>query len=338
MRKPFFWKSRGKWFVKSADHKRNIPLHEEESEAFRLWGEMLAAEGDAEVAAHSVAGIAERFLAMAERDLAADTYEQYAKYLAEFCAAYGHLAARSIKPLHVNEWLDKHPSWGDSSRRYVISVVKRCFKWAADEGYIPKSGIAGVKRPASRRREVLISNEDHARMVLETGRVRPTDRAFRPVLIALKHSGARPSMVARLKRSDVTPAADRWVLHEHKTRKRTGKPLVIYCSPCLSTLTKILLHYRQGETLFLGSRRQKWQANAIRCRIVRLRDKLGLEAGTCAYAFRHSMITNALTNGVPIATVAELVGHTDTRTISQHYGHLESAPQHLLDAAKKAAS
>ena len=39
--------------------------------------------------------------------------------------------------------------------------------------------------------------------------------------------------------------------------------------------------------------------------------------------------------GCPLAFVAELLGHTDTRMVSKHYGHL--APNALADAVRTLA-
>jgi integrase len=55
-----------------------------------------------------------------------------------------------------------------------------------------------------------------------------------------------------------------------------------------------------------------------------------------AYCYRHSFITDALVRQVPIATVAELVGHASTQTIEKHYGHLDQQANYLKEAAKKA--
>ena len=54
------------------------------------------------------------------------------------------------------------------------------------------------------------------------------------------------------------------------------------------------------------------------------------------YTRRHSFVSDALENGVGIAQVAELLGHTDTRMVSRHYGHLNQKVAHMKDAAKKA--
>jgi len=57
---------------------------------------------------------------------------------------------------------------------------------------------------------------------------------------------------------------------------------------------------------------------------------------TCSYAYRHTFTTEGLERGVPVATMAELLGNQDLAMISRHYGHLNQKSQHLRAAAEQA--
>lgn len=89
--------------------------------------------------------------------------------------------------------------------------------------------------------------------------------------------------------------------------------------------------------LFRNSRGQSWNRNSIRCRFRRLRKKLNLDKGVVAYAYRHTFATAGLEEGVPIATMAELLGHTSPKMITEHYGHLDQKTAHLREAARRRA-
>ena len=52
-----------------------------------------------------------------------------------------------------------------------------------------------------------------------------------------------------------------------------------------------------------------------------------------AYAYRHSFATDALTSGVGVAQVAELLGHRDATMVHRHYGHLADQIEHMKEAA-----
>jgi integrase len=64
---------------------------------------------------------------------------------------------------------------------------------------------------------------------------------------------------------------------------------------------------------------------------------LGLRKDLCAYEIRHAFGTYGILNGVDIATLAELMGHSDTTMVSRVYGHRANQTQHLAAAVVKAA-
>jgi integrase len=54
------------------------------------------------------------------------------------------------------------------------------------------------------------------------------------------------------------------------------------------------------------------------------------------HGLRHTYASLALMNGVPMQVVSENLGHTDTRMVEKHYGHL--APSHKRDAIRAGAA
>jgi integrase len=70
---------------------------------------------------------------------------------------------------------------------------------------------------------------------------------------------------------------------------------------------------------------------------MRLRKKLPHLAHFVCYNLRHTFATQALLNGVGVAQVAELLGHTSTEMVSKVYGHLAGEVAHMREAARKAS-
>jgi integrase len=130
--------------------------------------------------------------------------------------------------------------------------------------------------------------------------------------------------------------AGTWTLPEHKTRRKTQKPRVVYLTPVLLELTRTLAQRHPTGPLFRNRDGRPWNRNAIRCRFRRIREKLGLGGGVVAYLYRHGFATDALERGVPSATVAELLGHEGTRMLATHYSHLAEKREHLRRAALRA--
>lgn len=349
MRKPYYRSDRQAWFVKVNGGNSQVRLHEDEQEAYRIWREMCAAENP-DAATMLFVAVADKYIVHAKKSLAKKTYRGHQDYLVGACHAFGNVRVADLKKFHITEWLDSNETWGDWARRAAAGSVKRAINWAVEEGYIKQNPLAKLGLPKGKRREQLIDDEMHAKMMravdagrLPGQRIKDLDRppvsreaCFRAVLIALRHSGTRPGMVASVTVEDVTQFVDAWILHEHKSRKKSDKPLIVRLSPCLQTLTRIAMHGRESGPLFLNSRGVAWTPNAIRCRMKNLKIKLGLPAKVVAYSYRHSFTTTALLNGVDLATVATLLGHKDFRMIAQHYSHLERQADHLTQAVAKA--
>lgn len=349
MRKPYYRKDRKAWYVKSSDGRTQTFLDVDEAKAYDAWHEMQRL-GNLSHPHVTFATVADRYLIWAELNIARKTYHGYAADLLKAVADFGAVKVRDLKRHHVTDWLDRETTWGTWARRRGGAAVTRALNWAVEQGHLTSSPIGKLGLPKGERRDVLISEGVHEQMMQsQDGGRQPGERiknlgrraisrdgCIRPVLIALRHSGTRPGMVAAVTAEDVSPHLDAWILKQHKTRKSTGKPLIIQLSPCLQTLTRILLANRTSGPLFLNSKGTKWTSDAIQRRIANMEKKLGLPEGTVAYAYRHTWTTNAILNGVNVATVATMLGHKDLRMLMDHYAHLEKVPDHLRDAAAKA--
>jgi integrase len=60
-----------------------------------------------------------------------------------------------------------------------------------------------------------------------------------------------------------------------------------------------------------------------------------LDESIVLYSLRHTFATELLLTGTPIAIVAKLMGHKDTRMVSKVYGHLEKHPEELRESLRK---
>jgi len=188
-----------------------------------------------------------------------------------------------------------------------------------------------VRKPKALTRDRTLTREERE---LILGSIR--DEAFRRFVTALTLTGCRPGEVARVTANCFDDKDGVWVLAEHKTAKKTGKPRVIYLPPEAVTLTRELIARHPEGPLFLNSRGKPWSRNAVRIRFTRLRKKFPQLKGVVAYTYRSSFATDALESGVQDATVAALLGHTNTATLHKFYARLSHRVGHLRDAVTKA--
>ena len=153
----------------------------------------------------------------------------------------------------------------------------------------------------------------------------------------MSETGCRPSEVCRVTAADVNLEVGVWVLHRHKTGKKTGKPRVVYLTPVMVEMSRRLMLATPDGPIFRGPRGKKpFTRNGVRCRFRRLREKLPHLKGVVAAAYRASFATDALEHGVGVAQVAELLGHSDTTMVMRHYSMLSQRVEHLRDMARKA--
>src|SRR5262249_5861080 len=94
----------------------------------------------------------------------------------------------------------------------------------------------------------------------------------------------------------------------------------------------------KSDHVFLNGQGKPWTMNAVRLRVMRLKDKLGLADDVCAYLIRHAFGTNAILNGVDVVTVSELMGHASTEITTGVYVHLAEQKSHLQKAVTQAVS
>jgi integrase len=284
----------------------------------------------------TIVGVFDEFLAWSEKNQAEGTYYGHKLYLQEFLDQAEVAFIRELKPIHVTKWVDNHKGWGNASKRGAIISLKRALNWAVEQGMIEKNPAAIVKRPPPGRREVLVADDSHKKVL------RATDKAFRRVVRVLRATGCRPIEVRTVTAKDVNLEIGAWLFPvghpANKTGRKTKRLRITYLPQSILRLIRALIKRYPTGPLFRNRLGQPWTCNAIRLRWKRLRDKLKLPAGTCSYAYRHTYATEGIVNGVDVATMAELLGHQDLGMISRHYGHLAQKSQHLRAAAEQAAA
>ncbi len=334
-RKPYFRDSDGWWVSRfRGEYVKLARGRENEAEARAQFHRLMALEAvgtPVESADATTAALCEAFLAWSHRENEPRTYGFYRSFLQTFVDLHGAVRARDLKPFHVTRWFEVQTGWNQSTRRCAITSVKRALNWAVNEGYLTANPLKNVIKPAVLHREKVVTAKEN-----KTINDAVPDEAFRSLLFVLRSTGCRPGEAAMVSAEYVNLDAGTWTFKRHKTVKKTNKPRVVILTPAMIELCRQqIAKYPEGP-LFRNLRDQPWTRNAIRCRFRRLRKKLDLEPGVVAYAFRHTFTTDGLEAGVPIATMAELLGHTSTKMISDHYGHLDQRTDHLRDAVRRA--
>jgi integrase len=276
-----------------------------------------------------VADILDRFHDNAIETLAPDTSTLYGRRLAQFKAWCGTLEVSALRHRHLGEWLASRKTWNDSTRRTAAVIICTAFSWASKQGYIPANPLAEFAKPRASRRQAIPTAADVGR-VLEA-RMSP---AFRDFFTAIWMTGCRPGEAAKVRAEDFDPEAATWTI-QGKTTRKTGRMRVVILPPEVVAICRRLAEAHPAGPLFLNSRGRPWKGSKYGEYLRELRKGAGIGPEMVAYGLRHLFATDALERGVPIATVAELLGHTNTLTVSRSYSHLSKRTSHLRDAVEQ---
>lgn len=331
--KPFFRPARQLWYVQL--NGKQINLGQDKDAAFTEYHRLMQHRAEAppppKDGQRLVVVILDDFLDWCEKHRAADTYRWYKDRLDSFCKTLDPgLTTDELRPHHIQKWVDNYPvTLADGSRRNLIAAVKRGMKWAEEQGYIERSPVTNMKKPACGRKEQLVTPKQYEAIL-----ARGKDVDFKDLITITWETGCRPQESLRVEARHVDAANARWVF---PTSEAKGKriPRIVYLTPKAMEITQRLMKKHPTGTLFRNRNGKAWTPDAVNCRFQRAKKKVG--AKISLYACRHTFATRALVRGIDCITVATLMGHSDTSTLAKVYQHVSQNPAFLKEQLLKAA-
>jgi integrase len=145
-----------------------------------------------------------------------------------------------------------------------------------------------------------------------------TDGEAEPFVRALSMLPLRPGAVAQLTVADFDERTSELSIGKDKS----GKPRRILLPRETAKLFAAQIKGRHaGDPLFRRSNGKAWDRNSWKDPISKAAGVAKLPVGTTAYTLRHSTITDLVTSGLPLLTVAQ-ISDTSAEMIERHYGHL----------------
>lgn len=241
----------------------------------------------------------------------------YRRILGRFREAIGDARpAGDILPLEVELW---------KSGWHSVQAVQRLYNWGIDMVELPRNPFRKIKRPEPGQRRRILARWEATRLL------RRSDRHFRPFLLALQHPLARPQEIRAFRWDQLVPQpVPMIVLWNYKARQRrkdhTSPRLIPLDARMVRLLARIWRRrpiHDPSPFIFTNQRGQAWTSNAVRLRIRRLCRRVGLGRDSrgeaiVAYTWRHTGATNAAANSVQEKILAEILGHTSTRTTNRY--------------------
>ncbi|ROO25621.1 tyrosine-type recombinase/integrase [Salinisphaera japonica] len=236
----------------------------------------------------------------------------------------GEIELSKLRTAHVKNWRAALNMQPGSANRY-LSALKAALNYAVASRYVDGGQAIEWKtvRPATvtTRRDLYLDRGQRRRLIEAlAAHAQPFVRGIS--LLPLRPGALAACTVADLQGSSLV------IQHDKVASGRTI---------ALSTDAKRLLDEQakekaNDEPLVGYTDGSAWTRFRWRDVIQKAVVETDLPRETCAYTFRHSVITDMLIGGIDTMTVARMAG-TSLSMIEKHYGHL--LQQHAMDAMTK---
>ena len=184
--KPWFRKSNKKWYVWHDG--KQVNLGPDKKEAHQKFHQLMAEPKKARVIANSgsLIELVDSFLEWCQNHRAPDTYEWYRYRLERLCREYPKMRAASMRPYHVEDWVNKFDIAITTRRNYLRSA-KRCFKWGRKQGYLDANPLADMEVPSAEEREVFLTEDDYQELLTYV-----RNKCLLDLVTVTRETGCRP--------------------------------------------------------------------------------------------------------------------------------------------------
>ena len=299
------------------------------------------------------AAAATEYLAAQDKSVAEATKTSlriiFTKHLTPF---FGPRLVDSVRPSDVEAYQTTRCAEGAAPGSvnlevlYLKGMLKRLKRWGwLEVDALPEGTVSKLPQPHSRTeffaeeewRSLLAGAEDDERWMAHEKKLPPsTDpaeyrarlRAAVSFLRVLLYTGTRLGEVTALRWQDVDLAAGRITIPMPKLR---GKAKTLMVSSALREIIEAQPRGTPGSQLFRRPDGRPWKAGEIKNAFRVLRSLAGVRDELTVHSIRHTFASWLTMAGVPLATVSNLLGHSNI-SMTMRYAHL--SPSYLADAVE----
>lgn len=237
---------------------------------------------------------------------------------------YGQLLFSDLKPLHVDQWLNAHPTWTAGGRRTRIQALKRAVNYCKERGLIDRNPIHGYSTPRSRGRVTYLTPEQE-----EACYENCKPEAGLAIRVCIRTGARFGCEFAAVTAKHVVDHGDRmeWVFKSDESKTGRLRIIRITDPDIIAAVRRQMERYPQGP-LFRNSKGTPWIETNLSQRFRTMKRRLArkgieLDADACMYSCRHTYAKRILQgywSGKPtnIETLARLMGNTP-QVCRDHY-------------------
>jgi integrase len=259
------------------------------------------------------------------------TKDQIEKWLNRLAKAGARIRVKKGEAQRFKEIADpdEHHRRRKSTANRILTILKAALNKAWREGRAPSD--------AAWRRVEPFENVDTARVRYltlpeATRLLNGSAPDFRRLVRGALESGARYGELMVLKVADFNPDSDTIAIRQSKS----GKPRHVVLTDEGATFFRSITTGRAGSSfLFLKEDGNAWLKDHQKEPMGEANERAKIDPPINFHGLRHTWASHAVMNGVPLMVVAKNLGHSDTRMVEKHYGHL--APSYVADAIRAGA-
>lgn len=259
----------------------------------------------------------------------------------------GAMKIQHVRPLHVQEWIDRlSQKLEPSTVRTVYAVLRGAMTRADALEVIARTPCRGIRLPKVTATTTAVLSEDEARRLIED----TADDHHHVAWVLMAVTGLRIGEVLALTWSNVD-FEQRTLRVEHTMTRKDASTWVIGTAPktdasrrsitlpavCIAALRNHRKHQLERR-LMLGS---DWgdsdaildngtggfyaNATPFTRRWKTIKTRLELPADVTIHGLRHTAASLAIKNGVPITTISRMLGHANPSITLRVYAHIYAA-------------
>jgi integrase len=159
--------------------------------------------------------------------------------------------------------------------------------------------------------------------------VNASEAAFRNLVRGALLTGCRYSELAAMRAADFNPDAGTATVRASKSGKPRHVVLTVEGQRLFAELTA---GKRGDDPIFARADGGTWRAAHQLRPMLAACKRAGISPAVSFYVLRHTHGSALAMRGVPMAVIAEQLGHADTRMTEKHYAHL--APSYVADTIR----
>lgn len=265
-------------------------------------------------------------------EIEALTTDQIRKWHAGLVKAQPRLRTKRGKEQQYRE-IDatdpEHQRRRKSTANRILTVLKAALnrvwrdgKVASDSAWRRVEPFEGVE--AARVRYLSV---DEAKRLLNA-----CEADFRRLVRGALETGARYGELCALTVSDFNK--DSGTLHVQRSKSNKGRHIVL-SEDGIAFFKSITAGRSGSDAIFTKDDGGAWLRSHQADPMDGANERAKIDPPINFHGLRHTWASHAVMNGIPMLVVAKNLGHSDTRMVEKHYGHL--APSYVSDAIRAGA-